>query len=262
MTGKERELAHAIRQIALKGLLDNNGNLKAASETRGYVTKIHDDPDDELYGTVDVREYFDETYNNKGDDDINMRGLHEGVFLSVIQNLENGVYFIPKLWSDVTIVQDSITKREYVKMFNHVDVLNYEAGTKVGIGVIEREEYDIKDFDEHEEKEETGNKAWLGFTKEAMVATVENEDGDKVEITSKADSIEVKVCDKVTITLKDGKVNIEADDVTIDAKKAKITGGQMEMKGMASTDMQGPFCAIPTCPFSGAPHNGKLVTNT
>ena len=72
----------------------------------------------------------------------------------------------------------------------------------------------------------------------------------------------MKVCDKITITLKDGKITVEADDVLVNAKKVKVTGGQMEMAGVASTDMMGPFCAIPTCPFSGAPHNGKLVSNT
>ena len=283
MIGFEQDFIRAIRAIATKGLVDKQGNVLAASETQGYVVKIHDDPNDELYGTVDVREYVEDTYDVKDDEDIELRGLHEGVFLSAIQNLKNGVYYIPKLYSDVTIVMDSITKREYVRTYNQVDILNYEAGVKVGIGVVEREEYSLDDGDEHEEKEETGNKSWTEYSKdkvettvegddkskstilqdrEKVVTTIENDGGDKVEITATSGSVEMKVCDKITICLKDGKVSIEAEDVLVTSKKVKITGGQMEMAGMASTDMQGPFCAIPTCPFSGAPHTGKLVSNT
>lgn len=283
MIGFEQDFIRAIRAIATKGLVDKQGNVLAASETQGYVVKIHDDPNDELYGTVDVREYVEDTYDVKDDEDIELRGLHEGVFLSAIQNLKNGVYYIPKLYSDVTIVMDSITKREYVRTYNQVDILNYEAGVRVGIGVVEREEYSLDDGDEHEEKEETGNKSWTEYSKEKVettvegddkskstilqdrekvVTTIENDGGDKVEITATSGSVEMKVCDKITISLKDGKVSIEAEDVLVTSKKVKITGGQMEMAGMASTDMQGPFCAIPTCPFSGAPHTGKLVSNT
>ena len=283
MIGFEQDFIRAIRAIATKGLVDKQGNVLAASETQGYVVKIHDDPNDELYGTVDVREYVEDTYDVKDDEDIELRGLHEGVFLSAIQNFKNGVYYIPKLYSDVTIVMDSITKREYVRTYNQVDILNYEAGVKVGIGVVEREEYSLDDGDEHEEKEETGNKSWTEYSKEKVetsvegddkskstilqdrekvVTTIENDGGDKVEITATSGSVEMKVCDKITISLKDGKVSIEAEDVLVTSKKVKITGGQMEMAGMASTDMQGPFCAIPTCPFSGAPHTGKLVSNT
>ena len=283
MIGFEQDFIRAIRAIATKGLVDKQGNVLAASETQGYVVKIHDDPNDELYGTVDVREYVEDTYDVKDDEDIELRGLHEGVFLSAIQNFKNGVYYIPKLYSDVTIVMDSITKREYVRTYNQVDILNYEAGVRVGIGVVEREEYSLDDGDEHEEKEETGNKSWTEYSKEKVetsvegddkskstilqdrekvVTTIENDGGDKVEITATSGSVEMKVCDKITISLKDGKVSIEAEDVLVTSKKVKITGGQMEMAGMASTDMQGPFCAIPTCPFSGAPHTGKLVSNT
>ena len=98
--------------------------------------------------------------------------------------------------------------------------------------------------------------------REKVVTTIENDGGDKVEITATSGSVEMKVCNKITISLKDGKISIEAEYVLVTSKKVKITGGQMEMAGMASTDMQGPFCAIPTCPFSGAPHTGKLVSNT
>lgn len=283
MVGFEQDIAEAIRKIATKGILDKQGNLLAASETQGYVVKIHDDPNDILYGTVDVREYAPDTFDLKDEEeDLDLRGYHEGVFLTVIQNIENGVYRIPKLYADVTIVMDSITKREYVKECNQVDVINNEAGTRIGIGVIERQEYTLDDQIEHEEEEETGNKSWTEYTKDDVVTSVEGDDGskatvthekgkvgavienggDKVEVTATSASIEMKVCDKITITLKDGKITVEADDVLVNAKKVKVTGGQMEMAGVASTDMMGPFCAIPTCPFSGAPHNGKLVSNT
>lgn len=52
-----------------------------------------------------------------------------------------------------------------------------------------------------------------------------------------------------------GSTKLTCPDVT-------ITGGKLTMKGKSNTDLSGPFNAIPTCPFSGAPHCGSIVSGT
>jgi len=50
-----------------------------------------------------------------------------------------------------------------------------------------------------------------------------------------------------------GSTKLTSPDVT-------ITGGKINIKGQANTDMSGPFCPIPKCIFSNAPHNGSMST--
>lgn len=50
--------------------------------------------------------------------------------------------------------------------------------------------------------------------------------------------------------------------VTITAPKMVITGGELDVQGSAAPTGSGPFCAIPTCLFSGAPHVGPKVSGT
>lgn len=54
-----------------------------------------------------------------------------------------------------------------------------------------------------------------------------------------------------------GSTKLNCPDVT-------ITGGKLTVKGISTADPinGGPFNAIPTCPFSGAPHCGSIVNNT
>ena len=69
----------------------------------------------------------------------------------------------------------------------------------------------------------------------------------------------------------DGDVKIEvAGDATIDVAcstilncpDVEITGGMLTVKGNVSPTGQGPFCAIPVCPVTGAPHIGHIVDGT
>ena len=69
----------------------------------------------------------------------------------------------------------------------------------------------------------------------------------------------------------DGDVKIEvAGDATIDVAcstilncpDVEITGGMLTVKGNVPTTGQGPFCAIPVCPVTGAPHTGHVVSGT
>lgn len=50
-----------------------------------------------------------------------------------------------------------------------------------------------------------------------------------------------------------GSTKLTSPDVT-------ITGGQLTIKGQASVDMQGPFCGLKNCVFSGCPQTGSLTT--
>jgi hypothetical protein len=69
----------------------------------------------------------------------------------------------------------------------------------------------------------------------------------------------------------DGDVKIEvAGDATIDVAcsttlncpDVEITGGMLTVKGNVPPTSQGPFCAIPVCPVTGAPHIGHVVSGT
>lgn len=51
-----------------------------------------------------------------------------------------------------------------------------------------------------------------------------------------------------------GSTKLDCPDIT-------ITGGKLTTKG-TTTPGSGPFNVIPTCPFSGAPHCGSIVTGT
>ena len=59
-----------------------------------------------------------------------------------------------------------------------------------------------------------------------------------------------------------GKTHIKSKgDTTIDSPKVEITGGQVKIKGNV-TPTSGPFCGIPNCLFTGAPHGGDTVSGT
>lgn len=52
-----------------------------------------------------------------------------------------------------------------------------------------------------------------------------------------------------------GSCKVESPDVT-------VTGGKLTVAGTAGATGQGGFCAIPVCPFSGAPHIGHIISGT
>lgn len=75
-------------------------------------------------------------------------------------------------------------------------------------------------------------------------------------------NLEINIRSKAKIVIK-GDANIEVSGKTeLKCPDIKVTGGKLEMSGQSSTDMQGPFNCLPTCPFSGAPHSGKIITGT
>lgn len=50
-----------------------------------------------------------------------------------------------------------------------------------------------------------------------------------------------------------GSTKLTSPDVT-------ITGGKINIRGQATPDMNGPFCALKNCVFSGAPQSGSMST--
>lgn len=57
-------------------------------------------------------------------------------------------------------------------------------------------------------------------------------------------------------------MTVKVDGNTKFSGKVEITGGNMKCKGTATPSGTGCFCALPTCPVTGAPHTGEMVMNT
>ena len=60
----------------------------------------------------------------------------------------------------------------------------------------------------------------------------------------------------------EGSATIKGSSVTIDSSNVTITGGMLTTKGSVAPQGTGPFCAIPICPLTGAPHVGPKVMGT
>lgn len=80
---------------------------------------------------------------------------------------------------------------------------------------------------------------------------------------------EIKTSGKTTIEatgdtmVKGENVNVEATaSATVKAANVKITGGNLLVNGSAAPTGTGPFCAVPACLFTGAPHTGNAVSGT
>jgi hypothetical protein len=81
---------------------------------------------------------------------------------------------------------------------------------------------------------------------------MEDKNGNK----STMDSSGMKAEDK-----NGNKMEMAAAGTTMTTVKAKVTGGMLEVNGVAAPTGSGPFCAIPVCPF-GITHTGNQVTGT
>lgn len=211
----------AIRQIAFHKLVNPRTNvMKNTSRTAGYVVKVHTEADDELLGTVDVQEYnIASEANRQAIEDGLMVGLHEGVYLSAIQNNENGLVVIPYLYSDVVIATDPETLREYVIQYSHADMVQVDAHSKVIIGATETKEWEeSEDSPDVDELEKTGVHAHTTYTPTSILTEVANseEDTDKSSVEITAEAITAKR-DKGVATMDAEQVSAQYDE------KAKIT---------------------------------------
>lgn len=220
----------AIRQIALHKLVNPKNNvIKNTSRISGYVTKIHTDETDELYGTVDVQEYNDSFANNQAKDEGLPVGLHEGVFLSAIQNNDNGLITIPYLNSDVVIATDPDTLKEYVVAYSHADTVQIDTHTKTIIGVTETKEFEeSEDSPDVDQLEKTGLHAHTEYTKEHAKTEVaksdKNEEKSIFEVT--ADQIKA-LHDKAQIVLdaKEILAKYDAKEIVINDKGVYLGSG-------------------------------------
>lgn len=221
----------AIRQIALHKLVNPKNNvIKNTSRISGYVTKIHTDENDELYGTVDVQEYNDSLANNQAKDEGLPVGLHEGVFLSAIQNNDNGLITIPYLNSDVVIATDPDTLKEYVVAYSHADTVQIDTHTKTIIGVTETKEFEeSEDSPDVDQLEKTGLHAHTEYTKEHAKTEVaksdKNEEKSIFEVT--ADQIKA-LHDKAQIVLdaKEILAKYNAKEIVINDKGVYLGSGK------------------------------------
>lgn len=221
----------AIRQIALHKLVNPKNNvIKNTSRISGYVTKIHTDENDELYGTVDVQEYNDSLANNQAKDEGLPVGLHEGVFLSAIQNNDNGLIAIPYLNSDVVIATDPDTLKEYVVAYSHADTVQIDTHTKTIIGVTETKEFEeSEDSPDVDQLEKTGLHAHTEYTKEHAKTEVaksdKNEEKSIFEVT--ADQIKA-LHDKAQIVLdaKEILAKYDAKEIVINDQGVYLGSGK------------------------------------
>lgn len=221
----------AIRQIALHKLVNPKNNvIKNTSRISGYVTKIHTDENDELYGTVDVQEYNDSLANNQAKNEGLPVGLHEGVFLSAIQNNDNGLITIPYLNSDVVIATDPDTLKEYVVAYSHADTVQIDTHTKTIIGVTETKEFEeSEDSPDVDQLEKTGLHAHTEYTKEHAKTEVaksdKNEEKSIFEVT--ADQIKA-LHDKAQIVLdaKEILAKYDAKEIVINDQGVYLGSGK------------------------------------
>ena len=226
----------AIRQIAFHKLINPRTNtMKNTSRTSGFVVKFHDNPKDELFGTVDVQEYnLGSEANRQAVEEGLPVGLHEGVYLSALQNNERGIVTIPYLYSDVVIATDPETLREYVIQYSHADTVQVDAHNKVVIGVTETEEYqDTEDSPDVDELEPTGVHAHTTYTPVSMLTVVGT--GDKpdeqssLEVT--ANKIEA-IRNKGKFVMDSNQVNTQFDEktsVTLDANQFEATHDKAQL---------------------------------
>jgi hypothetical protein len=81
-------------------------------------------------------------------------------------------------------------------------------------------------------------------------------------------NLEIKTGGDVTVEA-DGDATVKGTNITaeasasakIKAPQVQITGGKLTVNGTAPSG-SGPFCGIPTCLFTGAPHGGNMVNGT
>jgi len=229
--GGERQLSEAIRRIALSGIADpDKGFVYGARRITGYVAKVNDNM------TVDVQEYLDEAdFNGE------KIGYHEGVFLSSIESNPNGYVIVPKLYSEVVIVKDPVTKTEYVSMYSHVDVIQLESSDKVSIGVVERDDLDL-DSDSSpdvDELEATGLSGKTTYAKDEVKTEVADSENDKASsIDVKSDSVDISVSDSDESTAHFDKSKIEFErggsKTTMEDDNTTIKNGSREIKVTSS----------------------------
>ena len=121
-----------------------------------------------------------------------------------------------------------------------------------------------KDSYQQEEHIERPDKAYIKFDNDG---NIEIEAIKDLNITIKGGNTTIKSTS--TLKVESPEITITGDNTTInssstvkvDSPEVTITGGKLTVKGTVETST-GPFCGIPNCLFTGAPHGGNVVTGT
>lgn len=216
-----QSIRESIERIAHHKLMDSKNTIKGTRKITGYVAKIN--TDGELAGTIDVQEYLNDVGTALPNDDGVRLGYHQGVYLSSLQDNSNGFLIVPKLYSDVVIFSDPASRREYVVMVSHVDVIRLDAHDTITVGVREREAYDEGDENGKtvEELDDTGVFSQTSYTKNSVMTEVQGEDdanhssllidGEKIEAVAGDDKSSLKVSQE-QVHIKHDKAETVLDD--------------------------------------------------
>ena len=131
----------------------------------------------------------------------------------------------------------------------YVDASNYSE--PIVLGKVRDNNYKTNSTLEGHQIFETITKSgWSVLSANGNQVVLENNQGVKLELSGSS------------MKIKSSQFDVEGNNITIKGGNVKITGGNLEIKGTATTDMNGPFCAIKMCPFTGAPHIGSKVSGT
>lgn len=216
--GLNAKLAFAIQDIANSGKINPRTNAPYRGVfVSGYVAKIHDDPkDEENFGKIDVQDWESATESTVD----NPQGYYSGVLLNAIQQLNQGMVLVPKLYSDVVIMEDPRTAQYYVTMFSHVDTIKLDAHEKLTVGVAEREKFVLEDNEgpDVDELALTGKSAVMEFENDSATITVENKDKSKLSKTYIS-------ADRIYYDIGEGKSSYDATE-----NDAEIKVGQEKIK--------------------------------
>lgn len=124
---------------------------------------------------------------------------------------------------------------------------------------VTEDELNIAIFDPEEAYEEKEGeipetiKAFVKITKEGNIQ-ISNLDSDNGEVA-------VDIKGKVEVNIQnDANIHVTGN-AKLKSPNVTITGGSLNVNGVAAGS-PGPFCKIPVCPFTGAPHTANVVRGT
>ena len=129
-------------------------------------------------------------------------------------------------------------------------------------------ELNISIFDPSETYEE--NEKEIPKKIKSSIKIYNNGDIEVSNMDSDSGKVNLDLKGDITIT-SHGNTNIEISGnseiyvngkATIDSPNVTIKGGILNVKGSATPTGSGPFCSIPICPLTGAPHVGSKVMGT
>ena len=90
---------------------------------------------------------------------------------------------------------------------------------------------------------------------------IETTEGNKLSIDKDGNiNIEVSANSEINVGA-DCNLNVTGN-ATITSPSTTVTGGMLTVNGASPPEGSGPFCSLPTCLFSGAPHAGTKVMGT